>query len=122
MSRLAKTLGKDVQGVSRRSMERLMDYSWPGNVRELQNVIERAAILAQGPLADVELLAVGTAVEPESRTLEELERDHIAQVLKRTRGLIEGPGGAAALLGLHPNTLRSRMKKLGVERRPRDSA
>jgi predicted ATPase/transcriptional regulator with GAF, ATPase, and Fis domain len=118
VGRLAKTLGKDLEGVSRRSMERLQSYSWPGNVRELQNVLERAAILAQGSLVDIDPLSGGPSAEPGSRTLEELERDHIANALKSARGVIEGARGAAALLGLHPNTLRSRMKKLGIVRAP----
>jgi transcriptional regulator with GAF, ATPase, and Fis domain/tetratricopeptide (TPR) repeat protein len=123
VSRLAKTLGKNLEGVTRRTMERLMSYPWPGNVRELQNVLERAAILAHSPLIEVDfLLASGPQEAPGARTIEALERDHIAGVLRTTRGVIEGPQGAATLLGLHPNTLRSRMKKLGIERLPRGTA
>jgi len=117
LDRLAKKLGKPLEGVSRSSLERLVVYPWPGNVRELQNVIERAAILSTGPLLEIppELLATREAV-PASQTLEDLEREHIVSVLRGTGGVIEGPRGAAGMLGLHPNTLRSRMKKLGIER------
>jgi PAS domain S-box-containing protein len=112
---LSKRLGKPLEGFSRRSMQRLSDYRWPGNIRELQNVVERAAILSPGPVVEIgaELLTAGG--EPEaSGTLQDVERRHIASVLRTTRGVIEGPSGAARILGLHPNTLRSRMKKLGV--------
>jgi DNA-binding NtrC family response regulator len=123
VSRLAKKLGKPLEGTSREAMERLISYGWPGNVRELQNVVERAAILARGPLLEIEadLLPASPVVDEAGRTLEDMERRHIASALKRTRGVIEGPRGAAAILGLHPNTLRSRMKKLGVDRSPQDS-
>ncbi len=118
MSRLAKKLGKPLEGVSRRTMERLVNYSWPGNVREMENVIERAAILAQAPLIEIadDMLPASEAVHDAARTLEDIEREHIVSTLKGTSGVIEGPKGAATILGLHPNTLRSRMKKLGIER------
>jgi formate hydrogenlyase transcriptional activator len=128
---LARKLGKPVKGFTARSMERLLQYSWPGNVRELQNVVERAAILSPGPVLDVEesLLAfhsrspAGHAPEtpivstvPRER-LQEVERSHIISVLRNTGGVVAGGNGAAAILGLHPNTLRSRMKKLGISSR-----
>ena len=96
-------------------------YSWPGNVRELQNVIERAAILSRGPVLEIEkgLLPSASAAGPEAQgqhTLEELERSHIQAALESTGGVVEGPRGAAGILGLHPNTLRSRIKKLRIER------
>jgi transcriptional regulator with GAF, ATPase, and Fis domain len=120
ITRLAKRLGKPLEGASRRTVERLMGYGWPGNVRELENVVERAAILSPGPLLEVEsdLLSANEPIDDGGRTLEELERRHIGAVLKRTRGVIDGPRGAAVILGLHPNTLRSRMKRLGVNRVP----
>jgi formate hydrogenlyase transcriptional activator len=123
---LARRLGKPVQGFSVRSMDRMSRYSWPGNVRELQNVVERAAILAPGPVLELEgtLLADRTpepAVRSEAagragtrESLENVQRLHILEVLKSTGGVVEGPRGAATILGLHPNTLRSRIKKLGI--------
>jgi formate hydrogenlyase transcriptional activator len=124
LGNLSKRLGKTLDGVSRRSLERLAAYSWPGNIRELQNVVERAAILATAPLVEIpsDLLApspatpMASVAASESRTLENLEREHILSVLKGTAGVIEGPRGAAGVLGLHPNTLRSRMKRLGIDR------
>ena len=130
---LARKLGKPVKGFNARSMERLVQYSWPGNVRELQNVVERAAILSSGPVLDVEGSLPATdshspvGHSPESpissvglRTkerLQEVERSHIISVLRATGGVVGGGKGAAAILGLHPNTLRSRMKKLGISSR-----
>ncbi len=122
---LARRLGKPLTGFSRKSMERLIGYPWPGNVRELQNFVERAAILAPGPVLELEtgLLPQAQARGPGAespRTLEDLSRSHILNVLRTTRGVVEGPRGAAKLLGLHPNTLRSRMKKLSIERSHHD--
>jgi hydrogenase-4 transcriptional activator len=99
----------------------LQRYPWPGNVRELSAVIERAAILGEGKRLDVER-ALGVPSEsaaPASSgsdfpTLDEAMKAHIERALIRCQGRIEGATGAAHLLGLHPNTLRSRMTKLGV--------
>ncbi len=124
LDRFAARIGKSVDGVSQETMQRLTAYSWPGNVRELENILERAVILATGPT-----LEIGPDVlsEPVSATaagarlaLEDVERHHILNVLGRTGWVIEGPKGAATVLGLHPNTLRSRLKKLGIERAPHD--
>ena len=127
---MARRTGKPVQGFSARSMARMTSYSWPGNIRELQNVVERAAILARGPVLELEgsILddAEPGAIEPVQRTtpkasavhtaesLEDMQRLHILDILKSTGGVVEGAHGAATILGLHPNTLRSRMKKLGI--------
>jgi predicted ATPase/transcriptional regulator with GAF, ATPase, and Fis domain len=117
---LAKRLGKSLEGFTARSMDRLRGYEWPGNVRELQNVVERAAILAQGPIVDLQpdLLPVpsGRGDAATAHTLDEVERQHILRVVRQTNWIIEGQKGAATILGLHPNTLRSRMKKLGIAR------
>jgi len=136
LSRFSKKFGKDIQGIARETMHRLLNYSWPGNIRELQNVIERAAILSQRSVLElgsdtVPVLAPPSDVDVEiqipgqekvdspavaSSTLKEIERKHIAGVLDQTLGIIEGPRGAAKILGLHPNTLRHRMQKLGLKR------
>ena len=96
----------------------LQDYSWPGNVRELESIIERAVILCQGQvlqLAD-KLEILSTSLSAAVRTLEESERNQILKILSETRWRIEGKNGAAAILGLHPSTLRARMHKLGIVR------
>jgi formate hydrogenlyase transcriptional activator len=101
----------------------LREYAWPGNVRELRNVLERAVLQStDGVLRLPEPLeaarpagASEAPATPAVSTLEELERVHIRATLERTRGRVNGTGGAAELLGINPNTLRSRMKKLGIE-------
>jgi DNA-binding NtrC family response regulator len=127
-------MGKRIDGVSAAMMERLVAYDWPGNVRELENIVERAMVLAQGTvleLAPDSLLAVavtergplrastGSALKssPSSASLDELRKQHILDALERCGWVIEGPRGAAQLLGMQPSTLRSRLKKLGLPSR-----
>jgi len=120
LSRFTKKFGKPLERLSRESMDRLMRYDWPGNVRELLSVIERAAILARGSVVHVEdsldLRLRAGAGGPGLAKLEDLERAHIIHVLDETNWMIDGPRGAALILGLHPNTLRSRMQKLGIKK------
>ena len=97
-------------------MEALEKYPWPGNVRELQNVIERAIIIAKGNKLLVDLPKTSLLIEESHSKLEDVERNHIHMILKRTKWRISGAKGAANILGLHPNTLRWRMKKLGIEK------
>ncbi len=102
-------------------MERLAAYSWPGNVRELENVVERALILSPGSTLQLdEAFSAGDDRPGRERrgaqTLDAVERAHVEAVLERCGGRVEGPGNAAAILGLKPSTLRSRMKKLGIRR------
>ena len=73
-------------------------------------------IVSQGPVLTVDPPGSPKEAVSESRTLEDIERDHILQVLEETRWKIEGPNGTAETLGLNPGTLRSRMKKLGIQR------
>jgi transcriptional regulator with GAF, ATPase, and Fis domain/tetratricopeptide (TPR) repeat protein len=135
LSHFSRKLGKKVQSVSRETMDLLLSYSWPGNVRELQNIIERGVVLAQGSVLklDRDLVpasggAQQRAIEThqpqaspsEGLTLEQVERQHILSVLYQTGWVIEGSKGAAQILKLHPNTLRSRMKKLGISRATHD--
>ncbi|MBA4367359.1 MAG: Fis family transcriptional regulator [Desulfobacterium sp.] len=104
-------------------MDYLLRYDWPGNVRELENVIERALILGQGRLLRFpdlggfqRLLFLNHGSKEISKipTLDEIMIQHIRDTLEKTGGRIEGRGGAADLLGIHYNTLRARMKKLGI--------
>jgi formate hydrogenlyase transcriptional activator len=132
--RYARQMGKRIDAISRASLERLRAYDWPGNVRELSNLVERAVVLAPGPVLEMgaELVAavprqsarpaadharapVGSRV---GETLDEVQRQRILDALADTGGLIEGPAGAATRLGINPSTLRSRMKKLGIGRSP----
>jgi transcriptional regulator with GAF, ATPase, and Fis domain len=118
--KFAAKLGKRIEAIAPDTLRRLSDYPWPGNVRELENVIERAVILSAGATLEVEpeLLPAPRAPAPaaSATTLAELERQHTLDALERCGWVIEGPRGAAQALGLHPNTLRSRMKKLGLRR------
>ncbi len=141
--RFARELGKRIESISRAALERLRAYDWPGNVRELSNLIERAVVLARGPMLEIgaELLPASAAparIEvggappppepaafaeaPSGRTLAGVQREHILGVLARTHWVIEGADGAAAQLGINASTLRSRMKKLGIERPKRGAA
>jgi formate hydrogenlyase transcriptional activator len=120
VNKIAAGIGKHLEGVSGATMERLLAYPWPGNVRELENILERAIILARGPLLEIDPAVLPTPPRPAAAapqaSLEAVERDHILAVLGQTDGVIAGPRGAARILGLHANTLRSRMKKLGIHR------
>jgi len=138
VQRHAKRIGRVVEGISRESLDRLSAYPWPGNVRELENVVERALVLSPGGVLDVGpdqlpsipasmTIPAAPAVESAgisplpaatsaSATLEEVERSHITATLQQTGWVVEGPRGAARILKMHPNTLRSRIKKLGIER------
>ncbi len=130
VDRFTRQLGKQVKGISQDTMEVLSSYAWPGNIRELQNVIERAVVLCEGRVLRLgrDLLPVTSqTLEDETKiplygersaagSLENVERTHILNVLNETSWVIDGPRGAAKILNLHPNTLRSRMKKLGIER------
>jgi formate hydrogenlyase transcriptional activator len=122
LAQFQRKLAKPLRSVTPDSMERLQQYTWPGNVRELQNVIERASVLADGP--EVEIVdAFAPRPREESAgvhqpagiiSLEENERIHIRRALSAANGKVHGPAGAAALLGINPSTLRSRMQKLGI--------
>lgn len=126
----SKKLGKHIASVSEESMRRLANYDWPGNVRELQNVIERAVILSPGNTLDLSeelhpaVAAGGRRGEVKSLqlksenggSLEETTRRHIESVLQQTNWMIEGDRGAAKILNINPSTLRSRLKKLGIQR------
>ena len=137
VARYAAKIGRRITSVPETVLRDLVTYAWPGNVRELENVIERAVILSPetGPLApsgvpltplsapfvapgavapDRAVAAAHSGVMP--RTLENVERAHVIAVLSKTAGRIDGPSGAALILDIHPNTLRSRMKKMGIHR------
>jgi len=132
----ARTLGKNVEGISEEGLRALQAYDWPGNVRELRNVIERAVITSPGPV--IHLAPLGgrasapaapsapatpaatpePAADPQMAAgpldLAEAERRHILSVLGKTGWRVEGRGGAAELLKMNASTLRSRFKKLGI--------
>jgi formate hydrogenlyase transcriptional activator len=106
-------------------MAALARHNWPGNVRELENVIERAVILASGPELDLPPIAVRPRTagpqRPPAGTLAEIEREAILSTLHATGGVVGGPDGAAAKLGVKRTTLQSRMEKLGIRLPARSS-
>ena len=116
----ANKFGKPINSITPQTMQQLKEHSWPGNVRELANVIERAVIYAHGDV----LSLVDIFEQPKDQTpsptnlksLEQVEREYILHILEHTSWRIEGPHGAAKLLGLNPSTLRTRMIKLGISK------
>ncbi|HVU94447.1 MAG TPA: sigma 54-interacting transcriptional regulator [Puia sp.] len=115
-------IGKKITHVPARVMDKLMSYDWPGNVRELENLIERAMILSQEGVLECGDWMPGNRTNPaggasSQRTMEQVEREHIVDVLKQTNWKVSGPGGAAAILGLNSTTLEARIKKLGIVKR-----
>jgi len=114
LEELSSRMGKKITQIPRRTMEALQRHSWPGNVRELRNVIEHGAIVTTGDTLRVPLLDEA-APAATAQTLADVEREHVLRVLGRTGWHIKGPRGAAAVLGLKPATLYSRMKKLGID-------
>jgi len=117
----ALRMGKKIESIPRDSIDDLCAYNFPGNVRELENFIERAVILTSGkelqlPLSELNLNSRSQANNgSSSASLEDVEKNHIAEVLKQTGGKIAGKDGAANILGLPVSTLRHRMKKLGLK-------
>jgi formate hydrogenlyase transcriptional activator len=115
--KFAWRMNRRIETIPREALRALESWHWPGNVRELEILMERAVILSLGsmltiPIAELNLLYVPPA---EETTLGTMEREHILRVLRETGGEISGTLGAAARLGMKPNTLKGRMKKLGIK-------
>ena len=120
VQKFARRMNKQIETITSETMDALANWDWPGNIRELENLIERSVILTEGtvlrpPMAELTLYPEELPQETDN-TLEAAERDHIARVLKETRGVISGRHGAAAKLGLKRTTLQSKMQKLGISR------
>jgi formate hydrogenlyase transcriptional activator len=124
IDRYAQRAGKGIRHVSSRTLDLFQAYDWPGNVRELQNVIERAVILCDGETFAVDDTWLTPVVAPHSvstrsplvTNLVEHEREVIEHALREAEGVIGGPAGAAAKLGIPRQTLESKIKKLGITR------
>ena len=117
--KFATNLGKKIDRIPERMITALQRYPWPGNIRELEHVIERAVILSEGPeLEPIDWLSPSDNKTglTKTLTLEDMERQHITDVLEQTNWRVSGDKGAAAILGLKPTTLEARMKKLGIAR------
>jgi PAS domain S-box-containing protein len=120
VNRFAGMLGKNIDTIPNKTMDKLVNYSWQGNVRELENVIERGVILSHDNVLNIQdaLHAKKEKIEQDDSLipLAEMEKAHIIRVLEFTEWRISGEQGAATILEMHPNTLRSRMSKLGIRR------
>ncbi|HEY2589592.1 MAG TPA: sigma 54-interacting transcriptional regulator [Tepidisphaeraceae bacterium] len=129
VTKFAARVGRRIERIDDATLRRLNDYGWPGNIRELENILERAIILADGPMLTIgpEVFSAAGAAQASTAlaapdghrpdaSLQARERNHILDVLAETNWIIEGARGAAKLLDIHPNTLRSRMKRLGIAR------
>lgn len=128
LARFSKKMGKSLMKIPKETFQVLEDYAWHGNVRELSNVIERSVIMSKGPELELADLSDSLSVFPEisnapaspdvsaTSSLVEVEREHIIRTLQEAGWKISGLDGAAQRLGLHPNTLKARMNKLGIKR------
>jgi formate hydrogenlyase transcriptional activator len=145
--KFSSRIGVLIESVAKTTMERLSRYTWPGNVRELENILERAVILSNGPTLEIDQTVFASATAalhpildsarpqgsedageaarviptPPLASLESSTRSHILAALEKAGWVVDGPHGAARILDVHPNTLRSRMKKLGILRGANDS-
>ena len=114
----SRKMGKKASAlkINNASMQALQAYPWPGNVRELIHVVESALITSKKNKLHFDLPETASGAARRLKTFEEMEREYILKILKVTNWKIKGKDSASAILGLHPNTLHSRIKKLGLKR------
>jgi formate hydrogenlyase transcriptional activator len=111
----ARRMNKQIETIPTETMNALVGWAWPGNVRELENFIERSVILSRGAVLEAPLRELSEDVQTDD-TLANFNREHIIRVLRENGGVIAGPNGAAARLGMKRTTLQSRMQMLGISR------
>ncbi|WP_165395258.1 sigma 54-interacting transcriptional regulator [Flagellimonas allohymeniacidonis] len=120
LEKYASKAGKAFRKLSKKTIDKLMDYPFPGNIRELENLIERAVILEEGttlfPGSWLPNSNGDVKTDDGLKTFEEIQKDHIIKVLKHTKGRVSGPNGAATILAMKDKTLFAKMKRLGIER------
>jgi formate hydrogenlyase transcriptional activator len=128
VDRYAKKAGKRIRSMSKDTLNLFQSYDWPGNIRELQNVVERAVVLCDGDIFCVDpswltpASSSPTSPNPATQTiplvadLTERERAMIENALREAEGLISGPAGAAAKLGIPRQTLESKIRRFGINR------
>ncbi|MDQ1165601.1 sigma-54-dependent Fis family transcriptional regulator [Flavobacterium sp. SORGH_AS_0622] len=119
----SQKIGKNVKGFSKKVLNKMNANAWPGNVRELENMVERSILFAKEELIKEmtfpKIFTLESSIAPvdfSTKTLQEVEKEHILKVIKKCNGRISGPQGAAVLLGLPSTTLASRMQKLGIKK------
>ena len=120
VERCSIRLNKRIDIIPDEVIEAMLHWSWPGNIRELENFVERSVILSnnnvlRAPLGELREYSADGLVQADT-TLRGKEREHIIEVLRQSRGLLSGPSGAAARLGLKRTTLQYKMQKLGISR------
>jgi formate hydrogenlyase transcriptional activator len=130
VQKFAGRMNKKIENIPSETMHALEQWHWPGNIRELENFMERSVILTDGPSLRVpvgelretlehtpsDVRSVMRGSSGPQRTLEELEREYIVQVLRQSAGIVSGSHGAAARLGMKRTTLQSKMQRLGISR------
>jgi transcriptional regulator with GAF, ATPase, and Fis domain len=121
VDRHARRLNRGITAIPADVMQALTNWDWPGNIRELENFMERAVILSRGPalrapLSELIVPELEHTPVQDSPNLQSAEREHILRILRETKGMIGGPGGAADRLGVKRTTLNSKLKKLGITR------
>ena len=120
LKKYADRMGKSFDAIPKTVLKKILHYRWPGNIRELEHLVERSVIISSGNTLVIgdqigEALPILSSSGP-GLDLASMERNHITEVLRETGWKIDGPGGAATILNIHPSTLRFRMKKLGIQR------
>jgi PAS domain S-box-containing protein len=118
---LSKRMGKRIESIPQKGVEVLQAYPWPGNVRELRNITERAMIITTGSVLHLDVPKIAQTCAEQSVTLEEAEKRHIIEALNTSGWRVSGKDGAAELLGINPKTLGSRMQRLGIQRRNKNT-
>lgn len=119
VSKHARSMDRRIETIPDDVMRTLVRWEWPGNIRELENFVERSVILTKGSTLRAPVSELEMPLEPAddgNKSLESAERDHILRILRESKGVIAGPNGAAARLGVKRTTLNSKLKKLGIER------
>jgi two-component system response regulator HydG len=113
---------KQIDGFSEWVLQSMISHHWPGNIRELENFVARSVLITDGPVIKASDLSGNTVIDPSPgdqskvKSMAQQEKDYIISVLNRSNWKLNGKGGAAEMLEMNASTLRSRMKKLGINR------
>jgi DNA-binding NtrC family response regulator len=122
VQKYSRNTGRKIKKVAPKVIQQLRSYTWPGNVRELEHIIERSILLTSDGILDEVHIPQNVEAEKKeqayllNRSLDEVERSHIIETLKRCAGKISGTGSASEILKVPGNTLHSKMKKLNISK------